>query len=115
MEDKLAIAIIFVICLIGVIAMAAFLDRRNRMPFDPASWQIRPRERWRFIHDLLERERLRGMSREEAATLLANPDYESACSLAYYLKGDKFGNKLRIRLTAEGQVFKAEFEYGCGD
>ena len=113
--DKLAIAIIVVIGLLAVIAIAAFIDRRNRLPFDPASWRARPHERWRFIHDLLDSERLRGITREEAAALLGNPDYESVCSLAYYLKGDKFGDKLRIRLTAEGQVFKAKFEYGCGD
>jgi hypothetical protein len=113
--DKFAIAVLVVIGLTAVIAIAVFIDRRNRMPFDPAAWRARPQERWRFIHDLLDSERLRGTSRDEAATLLGNPDYESVCSLAYYLKGDKFGDKLRIRLSAEGQVFKAKFEYGCGD
>jgi hypothetical protein len=115
MGDNVAIAIIVAIGPLAVLAIAAFIDRSSRMSFDPASWLALPRERWRFIHDLLDSERLRGISREEAAALLGNPDYESASSLAYFLNGDRFGNKLRIRLTAEGRVFKARFEYGCGD
>jgi hypothetical protein len=109
------VAVISIIGLIAVIAISAFVDRKNRMSFDPTSWSARPRDRWRFIHDLLTSDRLRGMSRQEVVDLLGNPDYKSDCSFAYFLNGDKFGNKLRIRLTADGQVFKAKFEYGCGD
>ncbi len=53
------------------------------------------------------------MSLEEATALLGNPDYKSTCSPAYYLNGDKFGNKLRLRLTADGCVHKAKFEGSC--
>lgn len=102
--------------ILGIIAVAMISEiiaRWQRLPFDPASWQFRPRERCRLVHDLLKSERLRGSCREEILTLLGHPDYESGCSVAYYLTGDKFGDKLRIRIGADGRAYKAKMEHGC--
>src|SRR3954467_9642882 len=105
--------IVALIALVCMTALAILLPRMQRLSFDPARWQTRPKDRWRLIHDLLRSERLRGMSHDEILALLGNPDYESGCSLAYYLTGKQFGDKLRIRLSPDGRLFKAKLEYGC--
>ena len=106
--------ILFLIALVVSAGLAFLLPRMQRLPFDPARWQTRPRDRWQLIHDLLNMERLRGMSHDEVLALLGNPDYESGCSLAYHLSGKRSGDRLRIRLGPDGRVFKAKLEIGCG-
>ena len=106
-----------ILVVIGIVVLTALVNlpaRMQRLPFEPTRWQARPRDRWRLIHDLLRSERLRGMSHDEILALLGTPDYESGCSLAYYLTGKQFGEKLRIRLNPDGRMFKAKLEDGCG-
>jgi hypothetical protein len=113
MGDKVENTLIVIAFAVIVYGLAAFIDRNRRKPFDPAQWQASPKDRWRLVHDLIKRTALTGLNRSDVVALLGKPDYESDCSIAYFLTGDQFGDKLRIRVSADGSVFKAKTEWGC--
>ena len=113
MAEKVEIALFVIAFAVVVFGLAMFVDRNRRKPFDPAQWRASPKDRWRLVHDLSQRTVLTGMSCSEVVALLGEPDYQSTCSIAYYLTADPFGDKLRFRVSADGCVFKAQMEYGC--
>src|SRR5262249_37332422 len=88
--------------IVVALGISLFIPRLLRRPFDPGRWKTRPRDRWRLVHDLLGNERLNGLRSHEIVDLLGYPDYASENSLAYYLTGQRFGDKLRVRLDRDG-------------
>lgn len=99
--------------LIIIAILAVLYERIQWRPFSAARWHARPRDRWQIAHDLIRRAILSGMSRSEVVALLGKPEYESVCSMAYQLRGDRWGDKLRIRLGRDDRVFKSKLEFGC--
>ena len=106
-------ALLAIVVLVVVIAVAILSERLPRKPFNPALWQSRPAERRQIVYDLIKGSVLMGMARCDVIALLGKPDYQSDSSLAYWLTLDRFGDKLRLRIGADGRVFKAKFEMGC--
>jgi hypothetical protein len=99
--------------IVVVLVISLLIPRLSRRPFDPVRWHSCSRDRWRLAHDLLRSERLRGLRSNEIVALLGNPDYASENSLAYYLTGQRFGDKLRVRLNPDGCAYKVKIELGC--
>ena len=96
-----------------IAAIVIFRERLQRRSFTAARWHAHPGDRWKMVHDLIRTAELRGMNRSEVIAMLGTPEYESDCSMAYWLTGDLSGDKLRIRLGTDGRVFKSKLEMGC--
>ncbi len=106
-------AILALVVVAVIIAAAIFNERLPRKAFNPTLWESRPSERRQIVYDLVRSTVLTGMTRRDVIALLGKPDYQSDSSLAYWLTSDRFGDKLQIRIGADGHVFKSKVEMGC--
>lgn len=109
--------------LLGLVAACAWLfyghnirDRLSREPFDPAAWRsattLADPARIRMVDDLLRRHDLQGMTRDEVAALIGEPDetnYFRDWDMVYWLGPERGfmsidSEWLVLRLDEEMQI-----------